>query len=110
MVDYVTEKFFESLQADTIPVYLGAPNVEDYALGEHSFIRADDFNTTSELVFYLLYLDENDLEYQKYFEWKKKPLLKTGIHAFENAVRISPCRICKKVTELISELSGDDDL
>jgi len=108
MVDYVTEKFFETLQADTVPVYLGAPNVEDYAIGEHSFIRADQFNTTEDLVDYLIYLDQNDEKYQKYFEWKKKPMLETGIRAFERGAKISPCRICKKVAELLSE--RDDDL
>ena len=29
--DYVTEKFFQSYEAGTIPVHLGAPNIDDYA-------------------------------------------------------------------------------
>ena len=38
--DYVTEKFFEPLAAGSVPVYLGAPNIEEYAPGENCFINA----------------------------------------------------------------------
>jgi glycoprotein 3-alpha-L-fucosyltransferase len=36
----------------------------------HSFIHVDDFASAQHLAYYLQYLDNNDKEYNKYFEWK----------------------------------------
>jgi len=36
--DYVTEKFFDPLVAGSVPIYLGAPNVETFAPGAHCYI------------------------------------------------------------------------
>jgi hypothetical protein len=33
--DYVTEKSFDPLIAGSVPVYLGAPNIEEFAPGKH---------------------------------------------------------------------------
>eukprot|EP01117_Protostelium_nocturnum_P016443 TRINITY_DN6505_c0_g1_i1.p1 TRINITY_DN6505_c0_g1~~TRINITY_DN6505_c0_g1_i1.p1 ORF type:complete len:332 (-),score=92.28 TRINITY_DN6505_c0_g1_i1:342-1337(-) len=40
--DYVTEKFFHPLYAGTIPIYLGAPNIEEFA-PPHSYIDYNSF-------------------------------------------------------------------
>jgi hypothetical protein len=71
--DYVTEKFFDPLVAGSVPVYLGAPNVEAFAPGEHCFINTADFREPKELAEYLLYLQENDAAYEAYFAWKERP-------------------------------------
>lgn len=71
--DYVTEKFFEPLIAGSVPVYLGAPNIEDYAPGDHCYINVDSFGSIRELAEYLVYLDNNDKAYQEYLQWKKQP-------------------------------------
>lgn len=72
-VDYVTEKFFDPLVAGTVPVYLGAPNIADFAPGEHCFIDVRDFSGPRELADYLHYLDQNDAAYAEYFAWKERP-------------------------------------
>ena len=72
--DYVSEKFFDPLLAGTVPVYLGAPNVEMFAPGDHCFINTADFSSPKDLADYLLYLDKNDAEYQAYLAWKDRPL------------------------------------
>jgi hypothetical protein len=38
--DYVTEKFFEGLKTGSLMVYLGAPNIKEYAPALSSFIDA----------------------------------------------------------------------
>lgn len=75
--DYVTEKFYQPLIAGTIPVYLGAPNIADFAPGEHCFIDIRDFKSPKALARYLLYLEENEKAYEAYFEWKRKPFRKS---------------------------------
>ena len=56
---------------DIIPVVMGA-HPTDYKLvaPENSYIHIEDFESPKELAEYLLYLDSNDDEYNKYFEWK----------------------------------------
>src|SRR5688572_22757364 len=43
VTDYVTEKMMCALQAGAVPVYMGAPNVDEWTPGENSIIRVDDF-------------------------------------------------------------------
>lgn len=58
---YITEKVFDCFFAGTIPVYLGAPDVEQY-IPAGSFIDARKFASFSELEDYLLSLDEVAIE------------------------------------------------
>ncbi|KAG4104337.1 hypothetical protein H8356DRAFT_1638558 [Neocallimastix lanati (nom. inval.)] len=69
--DYVTEKFFQPLEAGSVPVFYGTSNIADFA-PEHSFINANDFENAKELAEYLEHLDKNDDEYEAYLAWKKK--------------------------------------
>ena len=69
--DYVTEKFFDPLIVGSVPVYLGAPNVGDFAPGEHCYIEAVKFDNPRMLAEYLLHLDANDALYQQYLAWKQ---------------------------------------
>jgi hypothetical protein len=95
--DYVTEKFFEPLIAGSVPVYRGAPNIKDFAPGEHCFINAADFNSPRELSEYLLYVAAHDAEYESYLGWKAKPFagrfLETISPFFESAF----VRLCSQL-------------
>ena len=71
--DYVTEKFFDPLNVGCVPVYLGAPNIDDFAPGENCFINVSDFQSPRYLAEYLLWLNNSDEEYQKFFTWKQQP-------------------------------------
>ncbi len=71
--DYVTEKFYEPLIMGSVPVYLGAPNVDDYAPGEHCFINVRDYESPKILSEYLTYLLHDEDAYNAYFAWKHKP-------------------------------------
>jgi len=72
--DYVTEKFFDPLVAGSVPVYLGAPNVADFAPAAHSYIDVADFSGPEEVAAYLNHLDQHDDEYQSYLGWKQEGL------------------------------------
>lgn len=68
---YVTEKFWSSALANhVIPVVYG-PRKRDYLnlAPPNSFIHVGDYESIEELATYIRYLDENDVEYLKYFEW-----------------------------------------
>ena len=36
--DYVTEKFAQALTAGSVPVVIGAPNIEEFVVAPHSMI------------------------------------------------------------------------
>jgi hypothetical protein len=72
--DYVTEKFFEPLIAGSVPVYLGAPNVDDFAPGDHCYVNVNSFSSIKDLAQHLVNCCNDDTKYQQYLEWKNKPL------------------------------------
>lgn len=41
--DYVTEKLFHAFYAKTIPIYMGAPNVDEFLPSQKSIINVRDF-------------------------------------------------------------------
>ncbi|KAI9553630.1 hypothetical protein GHT06_021552 [Daphnia sinensis] len=67
-VEYVTEKFFEMMGRNIVPVVFGGA---DYAAiaPPHSYINARDY-TPRQLAEYLNELDRNDTLYAEYFWWK----------------------------------------
>lgn len=67
--DYVTEKFFDPLRTGTIPVYLGAPNIEDFSPGDDSFIDASKFPEPAELARFLL-----EQKPERFHAWRQRPL------------------------------------
>ena len=64
--DYVTEKFFNLLPYNVIPVVLNGADMSQLA-PPHSFIDVMDFNTTEELALYLHTLDQDDELFACYF-------------------------------------------
>ena len=68
--DYITEKFWRPLYAGSVPIVKGSPTVTDWAPSEHSVILIDNYKSPKELADYLLYLDKNDDEYEKYLMYK----------------------------------------
>ncbi len=98
--DYVTEKFFQPLLAGSVPVYLGAPNVDDFAPGKNCYINVNDFDSPKSLASYLKTLDRNLELYKQYFEWKEQPL-NTSFHRISTDIWMHPMvRLCKKLNQL----------
>ncbi|PSF36241.1 alpha-1,3-fucosyltransferase [Aphanothece hegewaldii CCALA 016] len=102
--DYVTEKFFAPLFVGSVPIYLGAPNIEDFAPGEHCFIDIRDFDSPKSLAKYLLYLEQNDTAYEEYFDWRNKPRRKSFLDLVESQ-KVNPIiRLCEKIQEKLSNV------
>lgn len=82
--EYVTEKFFNMIGRNIVPVVLGGANYSSLA-PQHSYINALDY-TPQQLVEYLKLLDSNDNLYAEYFWWKPfyrvLNLQQTNVEAF----------------------------
>jgi len=61
MKGYVTEKIFDCLKAKTIPIYLGASDIEKY-MPKDCFIDFRDFDGYSELISYLKNMQEEEYD------------------------------------------------
>ncbi|KAF9209259.1 Alpha 1,3 fucosyltransferase [Haplosporangium sp. Z 27] len=74
---YVTEKIYDALAIGAIPVYYGAPDIADF-VPEGSYINAQDFESTKELIAYMKSVDRS-----QFFKWKE-------------IVKKDPSKFCKR--------------
>ncbi|CAJ0606885.1 unnamed protein product [Cylicocyclus nassatus] len=99
--DYVTEKLWnQGYRRDVVPIVLKRSLVEKI-VPPHSFIAADDFNTTKDLANYLRYLMQNKSAYTEYFNWRRdyKVVFLDG-NAHDSLERPwGFCQICRLIWE-----------
>lgn len=72
--DYVTEKFFEPLIAGSVPIYLGAPNIDMFSPGKDTFIDVRRYRNPSSLANVIMKYCENRPKYNRLLQWKGKSL------------------------------------
>ena len=89
--DYVTEKFFDPLQRNIIPIVLGGANYSQIA-PPHSFIDALGPESTEHMAKLLKKIDENDALYASYFWWKD--FYKVGGFSPQDRAK-APCTVCQ---------------
>ena len=82
--DYVTEKFFQPLMTGAIPIYLGAPNVEDFAPGDNCYIDAARFPDPRDLAAYI-----RDADVMSFHAWRNKPLRSAFVEKL-GRIRVPP--------------------
>ncbi|KAG7201154.1 hypothetical protein KM043_003945 [Ampulex compressa] len=85
--DYVTEKLYNTLRFNVVPVVYGAANYSLMA-PPHSYINALDFETPKDLADYLEGLMADTKEYEKYFRWKRR-------YRVDHGNRQAACRLCE---------------
>lgn len=105
--DYVTEKFFDPLLAGSVPVYLGAPNIEAFAPGDHCFINVADFADPKALADYLIALSQDADRYQQYLAWKTKPFRPTFVQLVEQQREHVFVRLCRAIEAQLQPSSAD---
>lgn len=93
--DYVTEKFFDPLIVGSLPIYLGAPNVETFAPGDHCYINVKDFESPRALAAQIQFLARDADAYNTYFEWKQKPLRPAFLAMLEQYGASFQTRLCE---------------
>ena len=67
--DYITEKMFQPLRYELIPVVLGAGNYSRDA-PPHSVINSRDFSSPKALADFLISVADDEEKYYSYFAWK----------------------------------------
>lgn len=78
---YITEKIFDALIAGTVPIYWGAPNIDQY-IPKDCFIDMKKYGTYESLHNYLISMPEE--EYKKYLDAIASFLRSPESHSFLN--------------------------
>ncbi len=92
--DYVTEKFFNILRYNVVPVTYGGANMSAFA-PPHSYVDALSFKSVKRLVRHLRNLAEDDAAYASYFWWKDFYEVRNS-----EADRAQPyCDLCRRLND-----------
>lgn len=100
--DYVTEKFFDPFVTGTIPIYLGAPNAEEFAPGDDSYIDASRFPDPATLAQFLR--RENP---ERFHRWRQGPLKASLLSMFDRISQPFPVRFMELATRLLETRKRD---
>lgn len=94
--EWVTEKFFDPLLVGSVPVYLGAPDIESYAPGRHCFINANEMSPAQLAQVLTEYLKDDRL-YSRLFCWKTQALLPSFLSKIERVQKHFMLRLLEKL-------------
>ncbi|CAF4237706.1 unnamed protein product, partial [Adineta steineri] len=73
--DYVTEKLWHAFKAGSIPIYLGAPNIEDWLPCQtNCIIDLRKFQTPEAAALYIKKVAMNKTLYESYHQWRNQPV------------------------------------
>ncbi|XP_049870329.1 alpha-(1,3)-fucosyltransferase 10-like [Pectinophora gossypiella] len=108
--DYVTEKFWRTIEVGAVPIYYGSPLIRDWFPNNKSAILIEDFATPELLSQHLHYLLENDTAYEEYLVHKtlgvignQKLINEITVRPYqsklENVVKQFECFVCERIHE-----------
>ena len=104
--DYVTEKLFNILSYDVVPVVFGDANYKEL-MPPDSYINALDFKEPKDLSQYLSNLSQDSTQYLKYFKWKKNfRVLDSRISLYESLCD-TMCNLSNSTEQNLESHHGD---
>eukprot|EP00262_Sarcandra_glabra_P012064 TRINITY_DN3022_c0_g1_i1.p1 TRINITY_DN3022_c0_g1~~TRINITY_DN3022_c0_g1_i1.p1 ORF type:complete len:524 (-),score=91.99 TRINITY_DN3022_c0_g1_i1:418-1989(-) len=101
--DYVTEKFFQSLVAGTVPVVVGAPNIQEFAPALGSILHIRELNDVSSVAKTMKHLAENPDAFNQSVRWKYEGPSDSFKALVDMASVHSSCRLCIHLATKIRE-------
>ncbi|XP_078150396.1 alpha-(1,4)-fucosyltransferase-like [Carex rostrata] len=93
---YVTEKLFYALEAGSVPIYFGAPNVWEF-VPPNSIIDGSKFGSVEELANYVKKVGEDPVAYAEFHAWRRCGVLGNYWRVREMSLDTLPCRLCQSV-------------
>ncbi|KAJ4917578.1 putative fucosyltransferase-like protein [Raphanus sativus] len=101
--DYVTEKFFQSLVAGSVPVVVGAPNIQDFAPASGSILHIKSMEDVEPVAKRMKYLADNPAAYNQTIRWKYEGPSDSFKALVDMAAVHSSCRLCIFLATRIQE-------
>ena len=106
--DYVSEKMWDGLAAGCLPIYYGAPNIQEHLPAPNAVVDYRALGGTPQaLAAELKRLLANRTAYEETMAWRTKPLSSLG-QGYQRLVAMtkmehSQCRVCKLVATMRAE-------
>ncbi|CAH9103589.1 unnamed protein product [Cuscuta epithymum] len=101
--DYVTEKFFQSLVAGSVPVVVGAPNIQDFAPCSGSLLHIKKLEDVESVAKTMKHLAENPSAYNQTLRWKFEGPSDSFKALVDMSAVHSSCRLCIHLATSIYE-------
>ncbi|XP_043712513.1 glycoprotein 3-alpha-L-fucosyltransferase A-like [Telopea speciosissima] len=101
--DYVTEKFFQSLVAGSVPVVVGAPNIQEFAPAPGSVLHIKEPSDVPSVAKTMEYLAQNADRYNQSLRWKYEGPSDSFKALVDMAAVHSSCRLCIHLATKIRE-------
>lgn len=92
--DYVTEKFFQSLVAGTIPVVVGAPNILEFSPYPGSVLHIKELTDVESVAATMKHLASNPDAFNQTIRWKYEGPSDSFKALVDMAAVHSSCRLC----------------
>ncbi|GAA0147983.1 glycosyltransferase [Lithospermum erythrorhizon] len=92
--DYVTEKFFQSLVAGSVPVVVGAPNIQEFAPAPGSLLHIKELSDVDKVAETMKYLSQDLHAYNETLRWKYEGPSDSFKALVDMAAVHSSCRLC----------------
>ncbi|KAK1278934.1 Glycoprotein 3-alpha-L-fucosyltransferase A [Acorus gramineus] len=101
--DYVTEKFFQSLVAGSVPVVIGAPNIEEFAPSPNSILHIKELDDVATVARSMKHLATDSAAYNDMLRWKYEGPSDSFKVLVDMAAVHSSCRLCIHLATKILE-------
>ncbi|XP_022149271.1 glycoprotein 3-alpha-L-fucosyltransferase A isoform X2 [Momordica charantia] len=92
--DYVTEKYFQSLVAGTVPVVVGAPNIQEFAPSPGSVLHIRELSDVESVANSMKYIAANPVAFNNSLRWKYEGPTDSFKALLDMAAVHSSCRLC----------------
>ena len=94
--DYVTEKFYNPLYANSVPIYFGAPNIEEFSPFKNCYLDVKSFNSPNALAKAVMFYSSSESDWRKFFYERCR--LTENFQEKLQAISDNPfIRLCKEI-------------
>jgi glycoprotein 3-alpha-L-fucosyltransferase len=101
--DYVTEKFFQSLVAGSIPVVVGAPNIQEFSPAEGAILHIKELDDVASVAKTMKNIASNPDAFNQSLRWKYDGPSDSFKALIDMAAVHSSCRLCIHIATKIHE-------
>ena len=97
--DYVTEKFYNPLYACSVPIYLGAQNIDEFSPYKNCYMDVRSFSTPRELAEAIKYYSSSESDWMKFFSERNNLTgrFQEKLDAISDNPFIRLCRVTRKL-------------